>query len=368
VRIYDVSTTSDHGPLYTSLSNKQQLRSTGVLSMVFQSFNKVITGGNYGELSYWLYSTPSHEKAKSRVIWTFNPWNSKSGQCGDITEIVPLSSKRYPANKDAYLVVATSRGFFAIIDMNKFSTKSFSSKPTPTILKIWNLSQLAGLRKHVLPQGTWMGVRKIFVWAVKPQVLDASSTTCTTTTLVVDIAVITNAGWVITLNFDIVNNTQFETPRARVLHRSPKVIQCDSTQTIFFENPNAKASVPYFASVYGTLDQGASWMVVTKTKPIYEILPDCDKRILSQSIGSGGLIFSEEKNDQPDGLSVIHRNWGEQFTIPIQGKVKHLSIHPGNEWIVVAYLDLRTGEKSIKLMNLRNKNHRKRLKCREKGN
>jgi hypothetical protein len=332
-----------------------------VLSIIFQSFNKVITGGKDGSLSYWIYTCPSREKVQSRVIWTFNPWNAKNGESGGVTEIVPLSSTRHTTNKDGFLLVATSIGYFAVIDMNQFSTKSFSSKPTPTILKLWSLSQLAGLRKYVLPHGTWMGVKKIYVYSEKPKESDTGATSATAT--LVDIAVITNGGWVITLKFDIVNNSTVDTPRARVLHRTPSVIQCDSTQTPLDKQPmRPPASVPNFPSVYGKLDQGASLLVVTKTQRIYEVLPDCDKRILSQSIGIGGLICHTKKNDEPDGLTVIHRNVGEQFTIPIQGKLKQLSIHPDNEWIVV-YLDLPTGQKTVILMSFRNKGNRKRLKC-----
>mmetsp|Transcript_4906 Transcript_4906/g.9362 ORF Transcript_4906/g.9362 Transcript_4906/m.9362 type:complete len:540 (+) Transcript_4906:90-1709(+) len=367
VRIYDLSRVPDNRTVYTSLTNNNQSSSNiGVLSLVFQSFNKVITGGTNGTLCYWQYYSPSQNK-KSRVIWAFNPWNCKIGQCGGITAIVPLSSTRRTGNKDGFLLVSTSIGHFAVIDMDQFSSKAFSSKPTPTVLKIWNLSQLAGLRKHVLPPGTWMGVKKIYVWADKPKVITSDASSTCETAMLVDIAVITNGGWVITLKFDIANNnTPFETPRARVLHRSPHVIQCDSTQTHFYKDSNPRASVPYFPSVYGKLDEGASWLVVTKTQPIYEVLPDCDKRILSQSIGSGGLIYSTTKNDEPDGLSVIHRNWGEQFTIPIQGKLKQLSIHPDNEWIV-AYLDLPDGQQIIKLLSLRNLNNSKRQKRNEKN-
>jgi len=366
VRIYEVSTISTNGPLYTQLSSNQHARNNGILSLLFLSLNKVVTGGNEGTLTLWTYTSPSRSKSQSRVIWTMNPWNCKYGQCGGITEVVPLSPKSDQSNtKCSFLLIATSIGYFAVVDVNQFSTKSFSSKATPKVLKTWSLCHLGGVKNHVLPRDTWMGVQKIYVWAEKPKSFDestginASSSSCQTT--LVDVAVITTGGWIISLKFDIKKNAPFETPRARVLHRSPYIKQYNSTRTRFDQDPNGRASVPYFPSVYGKLDQAASWLVVTKTHPIYEVLPESDKRVLSQSIGTDGLICSANMNEEPDGLSVVHRNWGNQFTIPIQGKLKHISIHPDNEWIV-AYLVAPGGKLSIKLMSCRNTSDRKRLK------
>lgn len=360
VRIYDVSTCSNrNGPLYTSLLCNQYSRNNGVLTLSFVSLNKVLTGGNEGSLNHWMFTPPSRNKIQSRAIWTVNPWNFKNGQCGGITEIVQCSSNRCN-HKYNFVIVATTMGYFAVIDMNQCSVKSFSSKATPAVLKTWNLSQLSGLRKHVLPSGTWMGVKKIYIWAEKTQETNISSAR---TTVLIDLAVITNGGWVIVLKFDITNNdSSCASPKARVLYRTPKVIQSNSSQTLFYEGPNSRASVPKFASVCGKLDPAASWIVVTKTHPSFEILPDSDKRVLSHSVSSGGLISSAtKKNDEIDGLSVIHRNWGEQFTIPIEGKLKLISIHPGNEWIV-AYLVTPSGQQSVKLMSFRNRNASKRLK------
>jgi len=345
VRIFDVSTSSNTGPFYSSLIDNNS-RSTSSSSLKFVSVNRVLVGGNDGTLSLWKYTPPSRgsNSTQNRAIWFFNPWGTSVS--GGITEIVHLSSSP-SKEKNGLLLVATSIGCFSLIDMNCCSRKSFSSCMTPKILSIWNISQLSALKKHVLPSSKWMGAKKIFVWSDKPTFRDGKLGMDKT----VEVAVVTSGGWVIALKFDV-TKSKVAAMTARVVHRSPTVIQCDSSQTSLYDGPDAPASVPDFASVHGTFDKTTSLIVVTKTKPMYQVLPDYDKRVLGQSIGNGGLIRSNMKADGPDGLAVIHRHVGAQFDIPIDGKLKQLVIHPDNEWILATTIS-SAGQRHLQLMNLR---------------
>ena len=346
--MFDVSTSSNNGPSYSSLIDSNT-RSTCSSSLKYVSANRILVGGDDGTLSLWKCTPPSrdaHNATQNRTIWSIKPWDAKSGLSGGITNIIHLPSSP-SKEKCGLLVAATSIGYFALIDMSCCSRKSFSSCMTPKLLHTWNISHLGALRKHILPSSKWMGVEKMYVLADKPTLRDCKFIM----DKAVELAVITSGGWVIALKFDMTKN-KVGAITASVVHRSPTVIQCDSTQTSFYDGPNLPASVPEFASVHGKFDKATSLMVVTKTKPMYQVLPDYDKRVLGQSIGNGGLISSMNKTDGPDGLAVIHQNAGKIFDIPIKGKLKHLVIHPDNEWIVASTIS-SSGQLYLQLMRLK---------------
>jgi hypothetical protein len=266
----------------------------------------------------------------------------KNARNGGITEIVHLSAN--PGDEKSGLILATtSIGWFALIDINNCSRKSFSSDLTPQVMKTWSLSQLGGIRKHVMPSSKWMGVEKVYVWADKPKTLIGNQPVKKCVTL----GVITSGGWIISLRFDVAKDV---IPIARVLHRSPTVLKCDSTRTNFYND--STPSVPDFASVHGKLDSAASLLVVTKTNTMYQVLPDSDKRVLDQSIASSGLINSNSK--EKGGLTLISRRGGDPITIPIEGKLKHLAIHPDNEWMAASILVPHESQttSTIQLMSL----------------
>jgi len=362
VRVYDVSTSATNGPFFTRLFDTSNSRGSGNLALRYLptnnvlNRNRILIGGNDGTLKLW--NVPSScsklSGSQGRLVWSINPWKSNDGKYGGITEIVHLAAS--PSKQESGLIlIATSIGYFALIDMNKCSRKSFSSNPTPQVLKTWNLSQLRGLRNHVLPSSKWMGVEKCHVWTDMPNLGTVDSTVQKS----VELAVVTSGGWVISLRFDV-NKNGVEVPIAKVLHRSPTVVKYDPTESTFYDDdPTAPASVPKFASVYGSMDNAASLIVVTKTKRMYQALPDQDKRILDNGIVSRG-VAARSKKDGKDGLTLINRNGGTPITIPIsEGHVQQLAIHPDSEWMV-ASISGTSSAGVIQLMNLKSRTTKKK--------
>ena len=315
-----------------------------------QCQNQVLVGGKDGTLNLWKFSNGS----QGRLAWSINPWRANNSRNGGISEIVHLTAGSSKTTCGLVLV-ATSIGWFALIDIDNCTRKSFSSTLTPKVMKTWSISQLGGIKKHVLPKSEWMGIRKCYVWADKARFTNMIDSKLNKS---VDVGVITCGGWVILMQLTVTKGT-VHTLVARVLHRSPTVVQCDSTQSTFYDDPRAPASVPEFASVYGKFDNAASQIIVTKTKPMYQVLPGSDKRVLDQSIGRGGLIHSVREKGGPSGFTLINRRTGRpetSITIPINGEVKQVAIHPDNEWIAVS--DSQAG--AIALMSLRRKEIRRK--------
>ena len=282
---------------------------------------------------------------QGRLIWSVNPWKvTNTGRCGGLTEIVNLS-RNSAEDGSCHVLVATSMGWFSLLDIHKCSRKSFSSDLTPQVMKTWSLSQLGGIRKNVLPGSKWMGVEKVYVLANRYDSMKSS----------VKLAVISSGGWIFQMHFGLSRNNM-NIPTARVLHRSPTIVKCNSSRSEFYKD--STPSVPEFASVHGKLDEAANMIVVTKTKTIYQVLPDSDKRTLDQSIANSGLMQSI--SEETEGLTIFNMANGNQMTVPIKGKLKHLVIHPDNEWMAASMLVSNGSQTSsiVQLMNLRSTKRR----------
>ena len=317
--------------------------------MKFISPIRVIIGGNDGNVSLWKLTKPSRNQSRnliSKPLWSCNPFGQCPGTCGEIIDALLLNSSSALPSQSGQIIFATSFGNFAVVDLNRCERKAFSSQLSPTIMTYWNLSQMKKVKKHVLPTGKWMGVRKMYLWSAIPIGTKTSD-------LSIEIGVVTNGAWLISIKFDIRSN-KVSPPSSSVIHRSPKVVQCNSDRSSIHEGPTSPASVPDFPSVYGSFEKDSSLVILTKTKTRYQVLPDYDKRVLSQSVGITGLINST--TDGPEELVVIHRNSGPLFDIPVQGKLKRIALHPKNEWMVASYST--NGYLKVDLMTLRSRRER----------
>ena len=166
-----MSATSESGPLCVRLFDRKarnQTRNVGNWKVQFlpsKLNHKILIGGSDGTLSMWQFPFISSSVTgnQGRLIWSVNPWKvTNTGRCGGLTEIVNLS-RNSAEDGSCHVLVATSMGWFSLLDINKCSRKSFSSDLTPQVMKTWSLSQLGGIRKNVLPGSKWMGVEKVYV-------------------------------------------------------------------------------------------------------------------------------------------------------------------------------------------------------------
>ena len=337
--MYDVSKVSNTGGnFFSRLAPTFNSNNIGNLVIKYlppkavQKHQTLLVGGIDGSLNLW---TSSH--LNCRRVWTIKPFKNSNGS---ITEIEHLPAS-HGNQKSGLVVAATSLGYFALIDTDRCSRKSFSSELTPQVLKTWSLSHLGGVRKHVLPSSSWMRVEKVYIWTDRPKMPTCNSPE----EKILSFGVVTSGGWVISLHLEMAKDA---VPKAHVLHRSPNIVMCDSSKS-FTYNGDSTPSVPEFPSVHGKLDTAASLIVVTKTKTMYQVLPDSNKRVLESS----GNISANSK--EKDGLNIISRRGDSPITIPVEGKLKHLAVHPDNEWMVASMLAPNCGPQpssTIHLMNL----------------
>ena len=207
--------------------------------------------------------------------------------------------------------------------MNKCTRKSFAANPTPQVLKTWNLRQLRALKNHCnqVPGGKYLGVAKCFV---QSEVVTQSNKKN------IEVLIVTNGGWIISQRFEVKNGAVMSLS-ASILHSSPGIKQFDMEGNELdngLQIGTTPSSTPTFSSVAGSLNVSNSLIVLTDVEAIRQVLPSKDKRVLDmQSIVS--------RKSSPDGLMIMNLKGGHQIRIPNQEIVKHLAVHPDNQWMVV---------------------------------
>ncbi len=342
-RVYDLSTSSESGPLFVRLLDRRKHRGLGNSSLAYLSSvqtntnnsNRILVGSRDGILRLW--NVPNCGRKQGRLVWAISPWNGRGvsrGGGGNITEILHLSTGSFKEN-NGLLLVATSIASFALIDMNKCTRKSFatSMNPTPQVLKVWNLTGLRGLKGQKLPTANWMGVKKCFICSDISSELEGPSLVARKS---VELLVITNSGWVVNLRFDV-SKSVLSSMTAQILHQGPESVKFDSSlQAIIKEKRNKEenpTSLPKFSSVAGSLNKAHSLLVITKVSPTNVYLSSSDKRVLA-------IMGDNSTKSGPDGLMIINTRSkafmsDSVFTIPKQLDVKHLAVHPDNQWMVI---------------------------------
>lgn len=359
VRIYDLSTTSDSGPRFISLNDSSNVRGSGHTTLTFLNgtagTNKSTTrkkdhhlhlmaGGSDGTVRVWCL--PKQMEGKAKLVWSYNPWNSYD--CGAISDIIHLPSFHITQNKGIVLI-ATSVGNFAILNLDQLVHRSFSVSVTPEVVSTWSLSQMNGLRNTSLPNDRkWIGVKRCF-----PIVQLVSHKR-----LSLDCLIVTNAGWVLSMKTSIEkNNSSVVSPRplCKILYQTPKMEMYSSTGE-YYGQDQTTSCVPYFDSIAAHYqDCNVPTLIITGIKPDRKYLASSDQRVLDSSASSpilrkpNELLFLNERSLQTFHHTTIPTTTTiNSVTAPtdtcmknshsirlVHGSPTHIAFHPGNGFMVV---------------------------------
>ena len=356
--MFDISSSSNNGPLFIRLvdaNERHNSRSNGSTALnVIQSRlpnkSKVFVGGLNGVLKLWEIPSTSIKKSSQKhctLIWSMNTFNQK------ITEITYLHSDTDENESNGLIMVATAYGSFALFDIHKCARKSFSSAKTPQKLKMWSLSrEHRDLKNHLLPSRDWMGVNKCFIRTIKTS-QDLMSTQLKK---MFEICVCLNSGWVMSMRLDLCkNNGCWQVlgpgPSIKVIHR-PSSVRFYSSEGNELLKAHPPVCVPEFPTPAIPLDKASSLLMIADVRPVKIMLPNTDKRVL-------GIKNTMTREGDCDHIIVI--NQGEnlhpmddkvsKISLP-NGKLKNMTIHPDNEWVVVFLSKCSGTSNSLKLMRL----------------
>lgn len=354
VRIYDLSITSASGPHFIPLNDPSNVRGSGHSLLTFlngiavKSTGKknhprhLLAGGSDGTVRLW--SLPNNGEGKGKLLWSCNPWNSY--ECGTISDVIHLPSF-HPTQKKGLVLIATSMGHFAIVNLDQLVHKSFSISVTPEVISAWSLSQMKELRNTGLPKGSkWVGVKRCFPMT---QLVSHKR-------LSLDLLIVTNAGWVLSMKTNIEKQKSYvvpSRPMCQVLHQTPKMETYSSTGE-YYGQDQSTSCVPSFDSIACYQDSHAPTLIITGIKADRKYLASSDRRVLDSSASSPIVREANELlmlnarslptfNDETVVSSAstaatidngIKKNYSHSIRLA-HGSPTHIAIHPGNGFMVV---------------------------------
>ena len=365
-RIFDLSSSSSDVPLFIRLvdvnerHNGQNTRGNTVLRFVTASAKKIkksklLTGGSNGTFKLWeIPSNKIKRNALGTLVWSMNPFKE------NITEITHLhynSISDIGKENDGLILIATAYGTFGLFDINKCSRKSFSSSKTPQTIKVWKLSnQQRGLQNHILPPIDWMGIQSCRIQSMKRSLDRINSNS--KLKLLIGISVSLNSGWVLTMKLDLLfnnDNWNAHAPTFKVVHKPSSIQYFDEEEeeeNLLYKE-QAPICVPDIPTPVVSLDKASSLVMIADVPQTNIILPSKDKHVLGSSSGMTirhpsyqMVLVDHRKNLIVDGDD----SYLSKIPIP-KGPLKHVAIHPDNEWLVLSYArGSNSTQKSLVLM------------------
>mmetsp|Transcript_12973 Transcript_12973/g.15835 ORF Transcript_12973/g.15835 Transcript_12973/m.15835 type:complete len:183 (-) Transcript_12973:63-611(-) len=149
-------------------------------------------------------------------------------------------------------------------------------------------------------------------------------------------------------------------PKVRIIHHPPKVVLLDSEGEDKIFKQSDSYCVPEIPTPAASLGTNSSLVAIADVGNINIMLPDKDKRKLGGGAVNNGSLNSVTREENTDLLFV---NWrkksrilddhiANKIKLP-KGKLRHVSIHPDGEWIVLAIAN--QSNNSLYLINLRDK-------------
>jgi hypothetical protein len=379
VRIYDLSIASESGPRFIALNDSSNVRGSGHSFITFLNDAKatkstgtndhplyLLAGGSDGTVRLWC--VPKNVEGKVKLLWSFNPWNSY--ECGVISDIIQLTSF-HPTQKKGLVLISTSMGYFAIINLDRLVHKSFSVSGTPEVISTWSLSQVNELHNTGLPKDCkWIGVKRCFSMT---QLVSYKK-------LSLDFLIVTNAGWVLSMKTIIEKSKSYvvsSRPKCQVLHQTPKMETYSSTGE-YYGQDQSTSCVPSFNSIAYYQDSNIPTLIITGIKPNRKYLASSDCRVLDSSSSSPILREPNEllllnarslqtlngttaSNTTTASSSVDNCTEKNRHSIRlVHGSPTHVAIHPGNGFIVVATAQGVGGvlQSSMELLSLRKSRRR----------
>lgn len=316
------------------------------------ALTSIITGGTDGILRLWKTPNKTVEhslKRKNKLIWSLKPLTSKHRETESLSEIVSFPSG-VTDETSGLILVAGDMGSISLLDIHKCSRTAFSVSTTPQVLMTFHLSNFRGLRRCKLPSDKWMGVKRAFILTTRLNEFNAQN--CdrakfeneTKAIKQVDLAIVTNCGWVMLLYVDLHLKSDWEvnSSKLKLLHRGDDVL----FRTANFEEIDgtwdAPVSLPQISTPTDCL-HGSSLVCVADVKSVCQVLPNKDKRIVDSfsQVNCDECIVSG-KSQQTDRIvimdtrsRVIDEGIVSKIVLP-NGPAHQLCIDPGNRWIVVS--------------------------------
>ena len=369
VRIYDLSIASESGPRFVALNDSSNVRGSGHSFLTFLNDTKaskstgtnahplyLLAGGSNGTVRLWC--VPRNVEGKVKLLWSCNPWNSY--ECGVISDIIQLTSF-HPIQKKGLVLISTSMGYFAIINLDQLVHKSFSVSGTPEVISTWSLSQVNELRNTGLPKDCkWIGVKRCFSITQLVSYKKVS----------LDFLIVTNAGWVLSMKTIIEKSKSYvvsSRPKCQVLHQTPKMETYSSTGE-YYGQDQCTSCVPCFDSVAYYQDSNTPSLIITGIKPNRKYLASSDRRVLDSSSSSPILrepdellLLNARSLQTLNGTTASYSTEKNYHSIRLgRGSPTHVIIHPGNGFIVVVTAQGVGGvvQSSMELLSLRKSRQR----------
>jgi hypothetical protein len=279
VRVYDVSSSSEKGPLFMTLSsnklNISESKGYGNKSLHFlphearSRTTRVLIGGIDGSLRLWKIPLKclgeDTSKSKAILIWTISVWNTQHEGISNITTFLPGGKKE----NSGLVMLAGDAGSFALLDISKCTRKAFSCSPTPQLLKRWNILSHREFRSFSFQSKKCMGVMKCSIWA------DQNYQTENVINKHLDLTIILNCGWIVEMKLDVRFSGRWEifSPRLNLLYTGDV-------------HEETRVGLSGISTSTGILDDSSSLICVVTTAATQAELPNKDKRVLEADISS----------------------------------------------------------------------------------
>jgi hypothetical protein len=348
VCVYDISSTSNTGPLVIRLVEKGRPsnHSNGTTVLKFLANDKpgkskLCIGGEHGLLRLWEISSINITKSNQRnhtVLWSMNVVDEK------ITSIVHVNPSANDKDINGIIMIATSYGSFVLLNMNRCSRKSFSSSKTPQKLSIWRISSKShDFKNFVLPSTHWLGVKSCYIKSVQTSM----ETKNHLFKLCVDTTVCLISGWVLFMHFDMGlvgkhGNWKVQ-HRFQVIHKPPDMIYWASEEDKLVR-ANASVCLPEFATPTASPNRKSPFIMIADVKQVDVMVPSIDKRVI-------GATWSMRREGDCDRILIIDqqkffpsaiddqqtsKNKVSAISLP-KGSLRNIEVHPDSQWTVLSF-------------------------------
>jgi hypothetical protein len=244
-----------------------------------------------------------------RIVWEWSPLNFGRVSC---IEAVPRTN---------LVLVGSSSGYVSLLDYSVYHRQGFACSVSPAVLRTWISHSGCG----PTPRGCDMGIRQIRFNNDLP-----FSHGSDTTFVSISFTWVTSCGWVMRSSIDAYSDQK---PRTSILHSTaPVQLENSSGVPVPQTTTPCEWSLPVDSCVAsaGTL----SSLIWEGVPEVRRVLPNSDQRVLD----SKPRILRDTSNPRLFLISDLGYPARVQ-TIRLsqrKGRPLALSVHPSQEWIVVA--------------------------------
>lgn len=305
VLLYDLGTELRHGaPWHRTLfsADDRLSKHQSVSSLLLVQEGKLLVVCL--ESSVFCVST-----ATRRVVWEWTPSNFGRVSC---IEAVPCTN---------LVLLGSSSGYFCLLDYSIYHRRGFACAVSPAVLRTWLSYSGCG----PTARGCDMGIRQIRFNGDLPFSHGSDSTL-----LSITLTWVTSCGWVMRSSIDAYSS---QAPRSSILHSTaPVQLENSSGVPVPQSTTTCEWSLPVDSCVAssGTL----SSLIWEAVPDVRRVLPGADQRVLDSKPrirrdSSNPRLLLISDLDNPTSVQTVRLS--KRKSRPLA-----LSIHPSQEWIVMA--------------------------------